>query len=84
MALPSIRRILLQIEWKVPIHKCFARASTIFSIRSRISRDALLVKVTAKIRAGDTPSAISRAIRAVITRVFPDPAPAKISIGPPG
>src|SRR5690606_17036481 len=51
--------------------------------RSRISPAALLVKVTAKIRSAGTPSAsISRAIRAVSTRVLPEPAPASTSIGP--
>ena len=50
--------------------------------RSRISLAALLVKVTARIASAGTPLASSRAIRAVITRVFPEPAPAKTSNGP--
>src|ERR1700738_220040 len=53
------------------------------STRSAISAAALLVKVTARIESGATPfSRISQAMRAVITRVLPEPAPARISRGP--
>ncbi len=44
------------------------------STRSAISRAALLVNVIARISHGDTPRSTSRAIRGVMTRVFPDPA----------
>lgn len=52
------------------------------AMRSFISRAALLVKVSARIEEGDTPSANNWAIRYVSTRVFPDPAPAMMSDGP--
>jgi hypothetical protein len=51
-------------------------------MRSRISLAALLVKVTAKIESAPTPLWSNRAIRAVMTRVFPDPAPARTNNGP--
>ena len=47
-----------------------------------ISPAALLVNVTAKIELGWTPDASNRAMRAVITRVLPEPAPAKTNNGP--
>src|SRR5688572_22141094 len=47
-----------------------------------ISRAALLVKVTARMRVGDLPCAISSRIRCVTTRVFPEPAPASTNMGP--
>src|ERR1035437_1752447 len=50
--------------------------------RSCISRAALLVKVTARILAGGTPLAMRWAMRNVMTRVLPVPAPARISSGP--
>jgi hypothetical protein len=50
--------------------------------RSRISRAALLVKVTARISHGATPLSRSRAIRCTSTRVLPVPAPASTSSGP--
>jgi len=54
-------------------------------MRVRISPAALLVKVTAKIRCAATPCCVIRcAIRAVSTRVLPDPAPASTSNGPAG
>jgi len=44
---------------------------------------ALLVKVTARIESGAMAfSRISQAMRLVMTRVLPDPAPARISSGP--
>src|SRR5512145_2461502 len=69
--------------WKVPIQRPDGARPRRRDTRSRISPAALLVKVTAKIRSGGTPSAsISRAMRAVRTRVFPDPAPARTRSGP--
>ncbi len=48
--------------------------------RVSISLAALLVKVTARMPAGDTcPVWISQAMRVVSTRVLPEPAPARIS-----
>jgi len=47
-----------------------------------ISRAALLVKVTAKMFPGAIPWLIKCAMRQVITRVLPVPAPARISTGP--
>ncbi len=80
----SRRRMRTHSEWKVEMSglasvACPSRVST----RSAISAAALLVKVTARIASGGTPfSWISQAMRLVITRVFPDPAPARISSGP--
>ena len=52
-------------------------------IRSRSSPAARLVNVTARIDRGRTPFApIRYAIRWAITRVLPEPAPARISSGP--
>src|SRR5512133_3822416 len=50
--------------------------------RSCISRAALLVKVTARMLPGATPRSVRYAMREVITRVLPVPAPARISTGP--
>src|SRR5256885_353928 len=53
---------------------------SIAEMRVSISRAALLVKVTARTPFGPTfPVWISQAIRVVRTRVFPEPAPARIS-----
>lgn len=52
--------------------------------RSRISLAALLVKVIATISCGGTPLAIRAFSRPVRAFVFPEPAPAAISSGPPG
>src|SRR5438876_5207772 len=53
---------------------------SIAEMRVTISRAALLVKVTARTPLGLTfPVWISQAIRVVRTRVFPEPAPARIS-----
>ena len=52
---------------------------------TRISRAALFVKVTARMRQGATRcSCTSHAIRWVITRVLPLPGPARISAAPAG
>ena len=50
--------------------------------RSLIARAALLVKVIARISHGLTPRSINRAIRRVMTRVFPEPGPASTNNGP--
>jgi len=50
----------------------------------RISLAALLVKVTATMPPGGMPACrTSHAMRWVMTRVFPEPAPASTSSGPP-
>jgi hypothetical protein len=50
--------------------------------RCCISRAALLVNVIAKIFSGEMPREIMCAMRKVITRVLPVPAPARIKTGP--
>ena len=63
--------------WKVPTHMPWVGKPSMVSMRRRISRAALLVKVTASTALGETPSArISQAIRCTRTRVLPEPAPA--------
>jgi nitrogen regulatory protein PII len=58
------------------------RPAVSFSMRSRISPAALLVKVTARMRSGQVPRRKSSAMRKVMTRVLPEPAPARMSSGP--
>src|SRR5436309_10224471 len=71
--------------WKVPIHRPRGSAPSSAATRARISPAALLVNVTAKMRDGATPRSRMRcAIRAVSTRVLPEPAPASTRSGPPG
>ena len=50
--------------------------------RSRISSAALFVKVTETIERGSAPVSTSRARRCVMTRVLPEPAPARTRRGP--
>ena len=69
-----------QKRWKVLTHTGRPGASR--SRRLRISSAALLVKVRARMCWSGTPSASSRAMRWVITRVLPLPGPARISRGP--
>src|SRR3990172_6674929 len=83
----SVRRILTQMEWKVPIQRDFK--SIFFSsakrrdTRWRISSAALLVKVTAKILCGGTFSSVTKlAILWVKTLVLPEPGPAITRDGP--
>ena len=79
----STRRILEKMEWKVPIHKLAALpCPTRVAIRFCISRAALLVNVSARIRYAGTPLLNKFAIRYVNTLVLPDPAPAITSVGP--
>src|SRR5579862_9798447 len=73
--------------WKVQTvgRASFAKPGSIWLTRSCISRAALLVNVTARIDSDGTPATrASHAIRDTITRVLPEPAPAKIISGPPG
>src|SRR5208282_2453986 len=80
----SRRSTRTQNEWKVEITGLATlNPPTSFSTRSAISDEALLVKVTARIDSGITPIfSIRQAIRNVMTRVFPLPAPARMSTGP--
>ena len=70
--------------WKVPSHGIPSTADpTIAPTRSRISRAALLVKVTARISDGHAWRVYNIcAIRAVSAAVLPVPAPASRSTGP--
>ena len=72
------------ILWKVPSHGIPSTADpTIAPMRSRISRAALLVKVTARISDGHAWRVYKIcAIRAVSAAVLPVPAPASRSTGP--
>ena len=73
------------MPWNVPIHSGADGSSSCASIRARISPAALLVKVTARMPCGDTPSTCtSQATRWVSTRVLPLPAPASTSVGASG
>ena len=70
-------------EWNVLSHTRSVRSRPMSgTMRSAISRAALLVKVTPRMLSGRAPRSISRAMRVVITRVFPEPAPANTSMGP--
>ncbi len=79
--------IIAPIEWNVPIVgipflSCFS-SFNIPSTLSCISPAAFFVNVTARILSGLTPFSLMRyAILFVITRVFPEPAPAKTRRGP--
>ena len=78
------RKIFAPTEWNVPSHGMPSAAGPAMrATRSFISREALLVKVTAKIScARASPSATMCAMRVVSTRVLPVPAPASTSTGP--
>jgi hypothetical protein len=79
------RSMRLHRPWKVPIHMPRVLIGSIDDSRVCISLAALLVKVTARMPAGDTrPFWISQAIRVVSTRVLPLPAPARIRAGSSG
>src|SRR5215813_13846056 len=75
--------MVAEAEWKVATFSSLDHGPSSFSSRWRISRAALLVKVTARIRHGATRRASTRwATRRVMTRVFPEPAPARTRSGP--
>src|SRR6185295_12100995 len=79
----SRRRTRTQKAWKVEIQLESATPPRSASVRAFISPAALLVKVAARIWSEGTPRPRTRwAIRWVMTRVFPLPAPARISTGP--
>ncbi len=54
------------------------------SARERISSAAFVENVSASTFSGGMPCSASQAMRRVITRVLPLPAPASTSSGPPG
>ena len=87
------RKMRTHSEWKVQMvgraWRCRRPAAPWTSVlgsslvtRSCISRAALLVKVTARMWSGGNPASIMWAMRKVITRVLPVPAPARIKTGP--
>ena len=82
---PSRRSRRTQNEWNVEsvgVESRRASASNA-ATRSRISAAALLVNVTARMADGGTRRSVTIcAMRWVMTRVFPLPAPARISSGP--
>ena len=79
------RRIRAEREWNVPILTDAAASPISAATRSRISRAALFVNVTAMTAAGGSPASVtSQAIRAVRVVVFPVPAPAEMPEAPDG
>ena len=79
----SRRRMRAQNEWNVPsVTLSAAEPGTIAATRSRISAAALFVKVMPAICSGGMPFSIMYAMRDVMTRVFPVPAPARTRSGP--
>src|SRR5579872_5049639 len=80
----SRRSTRTQNEWKVEMTGlAMLNPPTSFSTRSPISAAALLVNVIARMDSGITPlCSIRYAMRYVMTRVFPLPAPARINTGP--
>src|ERR1035437_1567264 len=82
---PSRPSMGTQNEWKVLRlgAESSGTSSSNATTRSRISRAALLVKVTASTADGGTWRVVTMcAMRWVMTRVLPLPAPARISKGP--
>src|SRR5262245_14929329 len=70
-------------EWNVDTHILLQSDPSSDSTRERISSAALFVNVTARICGGlACASPTKYAIRLVMTRVLPDPAPARIRRGP--
>jgi len=79
-----LRRIRWPRWWKVPPQSRSVGTLVISLTRESIVRAALFVKVARTIRSGGTPVSINRATRCVSVLVFPLPAPAITSSGPPG
>src|SRR3990172_8737108 len=83
MAGASRRRSLAHSEWNVDTHRRLQSEPRSASTRVRISSAALLVNVTASTSLVCAwPSPMRYAMRLAITRVLPDPAPARINRGP--
>ena len=79
----SRRNSRAESAWNVDSQMCRQSSPTSRSTRSRISSEALFVKVTARISYGAAFFSVMRcAIRCAMTRVLPDPAPARMSSGP--
>ena len=73
----------MQKLWNVPsVTRAATFGSTSCARRSRISRAALFVKVMPRICSGGIPIESIWAIRNVMTRVLPVPAPASTRTGP--
>ena len=79
---PSSRIMRTPSAWKVQTTTFLASRPIRPLARSRISEAALFVKVMAAMRLGSSPAWIRRAIFWVITRVLPEPAPARTRQGP--
>ena len=79
---PLARSMRTPSAWKVQMSTSWAALPIRARARSRISAAALLVKVMAAIRVAGMPAWMSRPILCVITRVFPEPAPASTRQGP--
>ena len=76
-------RILTPREWKVEITIPSAIEPAMELTRSRISRAALLVNVTARMFSAGMRLSFNRwTMRVVMTWVLPEPAPARISRAP--
>ena len=83
MAGASRRSNLAHSEWKVDTHMRLQSVPSSASTRPRISSAALLVNVTASTSFGcASPLPTRWAMRLVMTRVLPEPAPAKIEQRP--
>src|SRR5215211_5585182 len=77
------RNMRAQKAWKVETHILRESGPTRRATRSFISPAALLVKVIARTSSGAaSPWSRMKATRCVSTRVFPLPAPARMSSGP--
>src|SRR6201996_8500461 len=84
-AAASRRRRRAQREWNVESHGAAGGEPALgrkSETRGRISSAALLVKVTARMDSAGVPLAIRLAMRKVMARVLPVPAPARIRTGP--
>ena len=82
---PYRRRRRFATAWNVPPHtRPRASRPVIREARASISREALLVKVSSRMRSGGTPDSISQATRHARVMVLPVPAPATTRTGPPG
>ena len=78
------RMILCAMAWNVPPQMRSAEPPDPAAARASMSLAARRVKVSSRIRLAGTPRAPrSHAARATSVRVFPVPAPASTSSGPP-
>ncbi len=77
------RMIRCAMAWKVPPQIRSAAGASGGQARASMSSAALRVKVSSRIRLAGMPCSRSQAARATSVPVFPVPAPARISSGPP-